>query len=175
METFETAHNMRNNDAPDYIVTKEEFEEYYNNVSASIDLDDYFSVMMNSAWNLDNSRVTKKGWKADDAPAKGGAGGARGGPPARGGGVAGAMGGNGNQKSSAPAKGGAKGDDSLPPMNYTEAQLMETFRTKLAARGSRGIMGLGRQFKIADDNNSKSLDVDEFKKCVHDFRIGLSP
>ena len=162
---------MRNNDAPDHIVTKEEFEEYYNNVSASIDLDDYFSVMMNSAWNLDNSRVTKKGWKADDAPAKGGAGAARGGP-ARSGGVAGAMG--GNQKSSAPAKDGAK-NDGLPPMNYTEAQLMETFRTKLAARGSRGIMGLGRQFKIADDNNSKSLDVDEFKKCVHDFRIGLTP
>jgi Ca2+-binding EF-hand superfamily protein len=60
-------------------------------------------------------------------------------------------------------------------MNYTEAQLMETFRKKLAARGSRGIMGLGRQFKIADDNQSGGLDIDEFKKCVHDFRIGLKP
>jgi len=26
---------MRNNDAPNYVVTKEEFEEYYNNISAS--------------------------------------------------------------------------------------------------------------------------------------------
>jgi Ca2+-binding EF-hand superfamily protein len=60
-------------------------------------------------------------------------------------------------------------------MNYTEKQLVETFRTKLAARGNRGIQGLGRQFKIADDNNSKSLDIEEFKKCVHDFRIGLTP
>ena len=68
-----------------------------------------------------------------------------------------------------------KDDDGLPPMNYTEAQLLETFRKKLAARGNRGIMGLGRQFKIADDNNSKSLDIEEFKKCVHDFRIGLKP
>lgn len=177
LETFETAHNMRNNDAPDYIVTKEEFEEYYNNVSASIDTDEYFSVMMNSAWNLDNSRVTKKGWKADEAPEKGGAGANKAGP-ARSGGVAGALG--GNAKGSAPVKGSAAANggaktDGLPPMNYTEAQLMETFRTKLAARGSRGIMGLGRQFKIADDNDSKSLDVDEFKKCVHDFRIGLTP
>lgn len=53
---------MRNNTAPDHIVTKDEFEEYYNNVSASIDRDDYFAVMMNSAWNLDGSRVQKSGW-----------------------------------------------------------------------------------------------------------------
>lgn len=63
LETFETNHNMRNNEAPDHIVTKAEFEEYYNNVSASIDRDDYFETMMNSCWNLDGSRVTKKGWK----------------------------------------------------------------------------------------------------------------
>lgn len=62
LETFETAHNMRNNNAPDHIVTKDEFDEYYNNVSASIDRDDYFALMMNNAWNLDGSRVTKKGW-----------------------------------------------------------------------------------------------------------------
>ena len=108
LETFETAHNMRNNDAPDYIVTKEEFEEYYNNVSASIDRDDYFEVMMNSAWNLDGKRVTKKGWKGED-DGKASKGGARGG-----GGVSGAMG-SGQRKAAAP-KGGAKED---PPMNYT--------------------------------------------------------
>jgi Ca2+-binding EF-hand superfamily protein len=62
LETFEAAHNMRNNDAPDHIVTKDEFDEYYNNVSASIDRDDYFATMMNSAWNLDGKRVQKKGW-----------------------------------------------------------------------------------------------------------------
>jgi Ca2+-binding EF-hand superfamily protein len=78
LETFETAHNMRNNDAPDHIVTKAEFEEYYNNISASIDRDDYFEAMMNSAWNLDGSRVTKKGWASDDTgAAKVGAGAAR--------------------------------------------------------------------------------------------------
>lgn len=62
LETFETAHNMRNNEAPDHIVTKEEFEEYYNNVSASIDDDEYFVLMMNSAWDLDGSMVYQKGW-----------------------------------------------------------------------------------------------------------------
>lgn len=39
LETFEVHHNTSNSTAPDHIVTKEEFEEYYNNVSASIDND----------------------------------------------------------------------------------------------------------------------------------------
>ena len=40
----------------------EEWLEYYNNVSMSIDDDAYFELMMNNAWNLDGKRVTKKGW-----------------------------------------------------------------------------------------------------------------
>jgi hypothetical protein len=31
----------------------------------SIDDDKYFELMMNSAWNLDNSKVDKKGWKGE--------------------------------------------------------------------------------------------------------------
>lgn len=31
-----------------------EFTEYYNNVSASIDNDQYFELMMTNAWNLNN-------------------------------------------------------------------------------------------------------------------------
>jgi len=49
-------------DARDGKVTAEEWKEYYNNVSMSIDDDKYFITMMNSTWNLDNSRVSKKGW-----------------------------------------------------------------------------------------------------------------
>ena len=52
LETFETAHAMRNNDAPNHIVTKEEFTEYYNNISASIDDDPYFNLMITNAWGL---------------------------------------------------------------------------------------------------------------------------
>jgi calcyphosin len=39
LQTFETHHNICNSVAPDHIVTREEFEEYYNNVSASVDND----------------------------------------------------------------------------------------------------------------------------------------
>jgi Ca2+-binding EF-hand superfamily protein len=59
-------------------------------------------------------------------------------------------------------------------MSYSEAQLLEMFRSKLAARGARGLVGLAKQFKIADDDNSKDLDMYEFKKAVRDFRVGLN-
>lgn len=35
-------------------------------------------------------------------------------------------------------------------------------------------MGLGRLFKIFDDDSSKSLNHAEFKKGVNDFRVGLN-
>lgn len=106
LETFEAAHNMRNNDAPDHIVTKDEFDEYYNNVSASIDRDDYFATMMNSAWNLDKSRVTKKAWAGEQG--------------------------------NTAAKSGAKAP-AVANMNYSDKQLCEVMKKKLAARGARGI------------------------------------
>jgi len=53
LSTFEMAHSIRNNDAPNYVVTKEEFGEYYNMVSCSIDDDRYFSQMIKSAWGMD--------------------------------------------------------------------------------------------------------------------------
>jgi hypothetical protein len=42
-----------------------EWIEYYNNVSMSLEDDKYFEVMMNNAWNLDGSKITKKGWGAE--------------------------------------------------------------------------------------------------------------
>ena len=96
LETFEQHHSLRNNTAPDHIVTKEEFEEYYNNVSSSIDNDQYFELMMNNAWKInDGDRSYGKGWAAKDtnpSPQKA-AGGRKGGPQGgapRGGGGSGA-------------------------------------------------------------------------------------
>ena len=66
LETFETHHNICNSEAADHIVTKEEFEEYYNNISASIDNDQYFELMINNAWKInDGDRKQQKAWAAD--------------------------------------------------------------------------------------------------------------
>lgn len=59
-------------------------------------------------------------------------------------------------------------------MNYTEAQLLERFRAAIKKRGARGIQGMGRSFRIADDDRSGQLGMDEFKKCIRDFRVGIN-
>ena len=66
LETFETHHNIMNGTQADGQVTQDEFIEYYTNVSASIDNDEYFALMMNNSWNLTGDANTYKkypnGW-----------------------------------------------------------------------------------------------------------------
>lgn len=59
-------------------------------------------------------------------------------------------------------------------MDLSNVQLVERFRAALKRRGTRGIMGIGRSFRIADDDRSGSLCMEEFKKCMRDFRVGIS-
>ena len=42
----------------DAIITKSEFENYYANLSASIDKDDYFELMIRNAWHISGG----EGW-----------------------------------------------------------------------------------------------------------------
>lgn len=145
---------MRNNNTPNHVVTKEEFEEYYNNISASIDDDGYFELMMNNAWKLtEESRIGQgqKGWGNQAAGTK-------------------------NNSQNSPWGRGPNRKQAEPGVaeNANEQQLIENLRDRLAKRGTRGIVSIGRKFKIADDNNSKSLDQEEFKKAMHDFRIGMN-
>jgi hypothetical protein len=62
LDTFEMHYSLSHEGSRDSRISLDEWIEYYNNVSMSIDDDKYFEVMMNSAWNFDNSRVSKKGW-----------------------------------------------------------------------------------------------------------------
>lgn len=65
-----------------------------------------------------------------------------------------------------PAKGGSSSSG--------PEDLVERLRTKLASRGARGIIGLGKQFRIMDDNNSRNLDLYEFTKAMKDYMLGFS-
>jgi len=150
LATFEMAHSIRNNDAPNYVVTKEEFEEYYNMISASIDDDRYFSQMIKTAWGIDEEAKaqmasTRKRAAADND-----------------------IFGTGSRREEMAAKSKEakfKGGD--------DKAMILHIRERIAARGARGIQGIGRKFKIADDDRSGSLNKEEFKKAMHDFRIGL--
>lgn len=64
LDTFDVHHGIHKDDPKDGNVTPDEWIEYYNTVSMSIDDDAYFELMMNNTWNLDNSRVSRKGWSA---------------------------------------------------------------------------------------------------------------
>ena len=54
METFEQHHNTMHGTQSDGRVTMEEFIEYYTNISANIDNDAYFDLMMTNTWNIDS-------------------------------------------------------------------------------------------------------------------------
>merc|ERR1712139_610910 len=58
--------------------------------------------------------------------------------------------------------------------NKGPEELAEVLKTKLVSRGARGFIGLQRQFKIMDDNNSRSLDKYEFTKAMTDYMLGFT-
>nr|XP_025126396.1 calcyphosin-like protein isoform X1 [Bubalus bubalis] len=48
---------------------------------------------------------------------------------------------------------------------------IERLRLQCLARGSAGIKGLGRAFRIMDDNNNRTLDFKEFVKGLNDYAV----
>lgn len=62
LETFEMHHNISDKSRMDHIITYEEFIEYYTNVSASIDDDKYFELMMVNAWKLRGEAPKRQAW-----------------------------------------------------------------------------------------------------------------
>ena len=47
-------------------------------------------------------------------------------------------------------------------------------REKLVARGTRGFIGIQRQFKIMDDDGDHAISYSEFAKAMRDYKIQLS-
>ena len=63
MNTFQDTYNYLCGTETDNIITLEEFMEYYENVSMTIDNDEYFELMLNNGWGLNqNQKNYNKGW-----------------------------------------------------------------------------------------------------------------
>ena len=43
----------------------------------------------------------------------------------------------------------------------------------MATRGARGILGLGKLFRIMDDDRSGTLNLEEFTKAMKEYKLGL--
>lgn len=174
METFQLHAALKGKGVRDTEISREEFQEYYENISASIDRDDYFELMMKNAWKLGErpSYEGKKGWRNDE-----------------GNNVSGAYANKRrNNDKVVPVSQTAPWGTSEGKTNYSTSSNpnsksiqigkggsseMIKFRQACAARGVRGIMSLRRSFMIADDDNSKTIDRNEFKKLCHDYRYSI--
>ena len=56
-----------------------------------------------------------------------------------------------------------------------EYDVLDLLRARLKSRGARGIAGLGRSFRVIDDDNSGALCPEEFFKALRDYRITHDP
>lgn len=63
---------------------------------------------------------------------------------------------------------------SEPSVDVNSCTAIDALREQLKARGAKGIIGLGRKFRIMDDDNSKSLSMSEFKKGVRECSLNLT-
>ena len=159
LETFETHHNVLMGKENDHKVNPEEFEEYYSNVSMSIDNDEYFALMMKNAWKLDEAdRTYSKGWKGEEeAKAPKGSQPKLSSPqkasPKKGmTNMSSAentlnLGAQAEKKTKEQSRPNTSASSSAQPS--TGDQALEAFRKKLASRGTRGLIGIARQFKVS--------------------------
>jgi Ca2+-binding EF-hand superfamily protein len=122
-----------------------QFMEYYAN-SAAFDDDIKFTENMNSLWNLTAAPTTA-------------------GP------VGATLKTYAGQSVSALSSsvGGV-----LVEADSTTQQHLEQLRAQLRARGARGFVGLQRKFRIIDDDNSKTINLVEFKKAVKECGLNLT-
>lgn len=51
--------------------------------------------------------------------------------------------------------------------------MLEKLRASLHRRGGKSIIGLGRQFRIMDDNGNRRLDSNEMSNALHDYGVQL--
>lgn len=64
------------------------------------------------------------------------------------------------------------GDFSQAKLSNKDVEsLLVKMRGVFNGRGGKTILGLGRQFRIMDDNGNRRLDKSEFIKGMHDYGV----
>ena len=155
MDTFQDTYNYLCGTETDNIITLEEFMEYYENISMTIDNDEYFEILLNNAWNLNNQNTNKKAWANTTEEKE-----------------------NNNKILSQNYQ--EKFGDRRPGQTQEEAKeerstiALRKMRKEILSRGCGGLISLRRQFKLLDENNSKTLDFKEFSNALNEYKINLT-
>lgn len=69
---------------------------------------------------------------------------------------------------------GVSGAEEKEEEKTDDDPIMAKLKSQLAGRGAKGIIGLGRLFRIIDDDGSNSLCFAEFKKAMRECKMNLS-
>lgn len=170
MTTFQIHSELKGKGKNDDSITREEFQEYYENISASIDRDDYFELMMKNCWKLGKAEAYEgtKAWANEDSKKK--FTGEKGNPAGK------TFSSIANKKTNPFAVDESLGFDGKSKKDILIKETdspVEKFRGILAKRGVRGIMSVRRSFNIADNNGDKTVDYKEFAGLCKDYRIPL--
>jgi Ca2+-binding EF-hand superfamily protein len=162
MDTFKDNHLLRAGPRSKRI-TYEEFLDYYNTISMGIKDDDQFVFLIQNAWKLNPNTYSRPGQHRKDL----------------------------NQFEDEKEVNTFRNRDfhsSKVPYGIDEKEeeknnntikidkslpVIEKLRKVISKRGTRGIMSIRREFMIADNDNSKTIDIKEFEKFCHDYRIPL--
>ena len=212
------------------LITRDLFEDYYANIGASIDSDDYFELMIRNAWHISGgegqaantanrrvlatrsdgsqyvqeikndlglrrgdkegavSRLKAQGGDVSSAEEYGNAGDPSKGfgrPPStsNGSGAGRGTGRGRGEYSVTPPSGvnnsyvrstGVIGFQTKAAKEHEYAlELLEALKEQLFSRGGIGLIGLQRQFRIMDDDGSKTLDIKEFKKAMTETHVRM--
>ena len=152
MNTFQETYNYLCGTESDNVITIEEFQEYYENVSMTIQDDAYFELLMNNAWKMGLNTTynnDKKSWKNDE---------------------------NGNLSEKYQEKFGDKRPGYNPEEEEREKNeyILIKFINEIRNLGSTSLISLFKQFKANDDNNTKELELYEFSKSLQEFETELN-
>ena len=152
MNTFQETYNYLCGTESDNVITIEEFQEYYENVSMTINDDAYFQLLMNNVWKMGlntNYNDDKKSLNKNDEN-------------------------NLNEKYHEKLWDKRLGYNKEEKEREKNEFILIKFINEIRSLGSTSLISLLKQFKANDVNNIKELELYEFSKSFQEFETELN-